>query len=184
MDEDKNKTPVSNTPDANKDGGNGGKGDEKSTPKTFTQEEHQAELDRIAGKTRDEEKVKAEKLVAEAVNKALTEERRLAKLSQEEKEKELLEKSRVEIDAERKSINKDRNELSAVKKLTEYGMPVELSVYIVSDDSETTTSNLENLKKIWDKSLNEKIEAKLKGDTPKAPDNNNSNNQSGVITTF
>ena len=47
--------------------------EDNSGGKTFTQEEHQAEIDRIAAKTRAEEKAKSEKEIAKARQEAAAE---------------------------------------------------------------------------------------------------------------
>ncbi|MGB4984667.1 MAG: hypothetical protein WBO70_02700 [Erysipelotrichaceae bacterium] len=67
--------------------------DKSGTQKTFTQED----LDKLAGKVRNEEKAKNEQSIQNAIQTAIAEYERQAKLTAEEKEKEARSKKEKEI---------------------------------------------------------------------------------------
>ena len=65
----------------------------KNAGKTFTQ----ADMDNLAGKIRGEEKAKNEQAINEAVKNAIAEYERQAKLTEEEREKEIKTKREAEL---------------------------------------------------------------------------------------
>ena len=84
MEDNKNNQAGGTPTPTNDNGANGGK--------TFTQ----ADMDALAGKIRNEEKAKHDQAVKDAVANALEEERRQAKLTAEEREKEAKTKREAE----------------------------------------------------------------------------------------
>ena len=77
------------------DTANTDKKEENNAGKTFTQ----TDMDNLAGKIRSEEKAKNEQAIQEAVNSAIAEYERKAKLTQEEREKEARRKREAELKA-------------------------------------------------------------------------------------
>lgn len=116
----------------------GGEGDKT----TFTKEEHQAELDRVAAKTRAEATAKAEKDKAEAIQKALENERENAKLSAEERAKKALEKDRADIEEQKKSIALRENLADVKVILGDLKYPPELAELLVNIDKDVQTANI------------------------------------------
>ena len=90
--EDNKNNQAGGTPTSTDNGANGGK--------TFTQ----ADMDALAGKIRNEEKAKHDQAVKDAIASALEEERRQAKLTAEEREKEAKTKREAELKAREEQI--------------------------------------------------------------------------------
>lgn len=181
--DDKDKKPLEpKTPEGTKEEGKKG-GDE--TPKTYTQED----LDRIAGQTREEEKRKAEKFAKDAVDKALEEERRLAKLSEEEKEKERAAKQAEELAVQKKEITIRENRADAKEKFVELGLPVTLVEFVVTEDKTEMENKINTLKKSYDEAVSEGVRKLHSGQAPQDPKtpinpNDNKLKEKKPITSF
>lgn len=176
-----------NTPEPeNKEGQD--KNLENKGGKTLTQEEHQAELNRIAAKTREEEKAKADKLIADKVKEALDEERRTAKLTQEQKEKEQFEKQKKETEERELNITIRENTLTATDKLVESGIKPEkaraIAKFLVNKDLETQEQSVKDFVAQLNESVEEGVKSKLAGNPPKdtQPDNKNGSGANNEVT--
>lgn len=165
MEDPKNQTPPSNTPnnDGTQEDKTKGGAEDKGTPKTFTQED----LDRIAAKTREEEKKKAEKALEAAKAAAREEALAEAKLSEEERAKKDREKKEKE-DAERElNITLRENKADAKEKFAELKLPMSLVEFVVGADKEAMTAKITSLKEAWDAAIKEEVATQLKGNPPK-----------------
>lgn len=162
--------PVVETPDTTKTDDKGGNGDDK-TPKTFTQDD----LDKILSDrlSREREKDKAER--EKAISDAIAEEKRLSKLTQEQKEKELVTKQAQEIAKREKDLILRENKLEAISKLDESKISIKFVDFVLSDDKEEMHNRIENLKSVWDKALHEEVARQLKGESPRDVNVSNSN---------
>ena len=170
-----------------KEENNGGKSDEGTKAKdgkTFTEEEHQAELDRVAAKTRSEGDKKAEKAAAEAVEKALAEERRLAGLKAEEREKELLDKQKRDAEAREANITLRENRATAVEKLAELKLSPKMADFLVDIDIEKQDKNIAAFAEAYAQSVKEGVAEVTKGKTPSDPAKGDSQAAKGEIENF
>jgi hypothetical protein len=153
--------------------GQGGNGEDPKTPKTFSEEEHQAELDRVAAKTRDEEKAKREKAIADAKAEAKREALEEAKMSEAEREKKNKEKQDKEAEERNRNITLRENRATARDKFAEVlpGVKVDdkLIEIVTTTDEAETVSNVENVKNILDVMVEKAVEDKMKGNPPKDP---------------
>ena len=123
----------------------------------FTQED----LNKLAAKTRAEEKVKAEK--------AIEEERRLAKLSEEERKVERQKKHDEELSVREKELKVATNKLEFTKRFEADEIPASFIDYITDENTETMESNYVAFKAKWSNELNKKLEEKVKPkENPKA----------------
>ncbi len=138
---------------------------------TLTKEEHQKELDRVAAKTRQEEREKLQKEFDQKLEDAKTEERRLAKLSQDEQAKENLKKQSETLASQRKELDTRENTIIANEKLSELGVPKELSIFVVSDNKDDTVKAVENIAKVFNDAVAKAVADKVKGTTPTANNN-------------
>jgi len=168
-------TPPKGTPPEGNEGGNGGKEGE-GNPKNLTPEEHQAELDRVAAKTRAEVEKKGEKTTKDAVKKALEEERRQAKLSEEEKEKELGAKKEKEFKERENKVTLRENRSAAIEKFTELGLSPNKEVVdvFVGLDIEKQEAAITSFVELHNKSVKDGVAEAMKGDPPKDPNTNGS----------
>lgn len=172
------------TPNPSDNGGkkDGAQGDQ--TPKTFTQEEHQAELDRVAAKTRDEEKKKAEKETAKAVADAKAETERLAKLNEEERTKELRDKEQSELKKQKDDLDLRAARYDGIDKLNELKIPTKFIDFVINPDKDKMMENIDALSKEWTNAIAEAVKDQLKGNTPKAPGSNSNDGTQSVKTVF
>lgn len=121
-----------------------------------------------------ETKLKKEhaKALAEAIKKAKSEGEKLAKMSSDEKLKAELEEKKQTILLKEQELNHKELKLKATKMLSEKGMPSEFLDYLVGSDEESTLKRIEVFKKAYDEAVNNAVNEKLKGTTPKGSGDN------------
>lgn len=137
--------------------------------KTFTQ----ADMDSLAGKIRGEEKAKHDQAVKDAVAKAIAEERRQAKLTEEEREKEAKSKREAELKERENNITLRENRVKAQELLAKKNIPIDLVDFIVDLDATKMEDNIEILAKTYNKSVEDGVTDKLKGTPPTDFSNSN-----------
>lgn len=162
--EDNKNNQAGGTPTPTNDGANGGK--------TFTQ----ADMDALAGKIRNEEKAKHDQAVKDAIASALEEERRQAKLTAEEREKEAKAKREAELQKREDEITLRERRILAQESLREKNVPTDLADFIVDLDEKITNENIEKLVKVYNKSVEDGVAGKLKGNPPTDFSQNNGGN--------
>ena len=172
---------VTPNPDFKKEEDNGG--DDKKTSKTFTEEQHQAELDRVAAKTREEEKKKSQKAIDDAVKKATEEAQRLQKRSEVEREKELQDKKNKEFEDREKNVTLRENKAIAIEKLSELKLPTKLVDFVIDLDPETQDSKITNLHEAFNAAVAEGVAATVKGNAPPDPTKSGNSNDKAVEPT-
>ena len=145
----------------------------KNAGKIFTQ----TDMDNLAGKIRSEEKAKNEQAIKDAVNNAIAEYERQAKLTQEEREKEAKSKREAELKARENDITLRERKLEAKELLQAKQMPIELVDFVVDLDKEKTEKNIEKLAKTYSKSVENSVTDKLKGTPPKDFSKSNENSE-------
>ena len=148
-----------------------GKNEDKNAGKTFTQ----VDMDNLAGKVRLEEKAKNDQAIKEAVAQAIAEERRQAKLTEDEREKEAKSKYEAELKAREDDITLRERRLEAQELLSAKNIPIDLVDFVVDLDANKTKENVEKLAKTYNKSVETGVTDKLKGTPPKDFSNNNDN---------
>ena len=137
-------------------------------PKTFTQEE----LNAIIEKRLAKEKTKLEEERKALLTKA-EQEKELAKLSEKERAAKEFELKQSEFEKERQEFQKQKLELETVKELDKRGLPVEFSSMVLGDDSEGTLEKINSFEKQWQSALDKAVSERMRGTTPnKATDNN------------
>lgn len=136
--------------------------EENKGGKTFSQ----TDMDNLASKVRGEEKAKTEQAIQEAVANALAEERRQAKLTEEEREKEARTKREAELKAREDDITLREMKLKAQELLREKNIPISLVDFVVNLDENKTKENIEKLAKSYAKSVEDGVTDKLKGNPP------------------
>lgn len=146
-----------------------GTNEAKNAGKTFTQ----ADMDNLAGKIRGEEKAKNEQAINEAVKNAIAEYERQAKLSEEEREKEIKTKREAELKEREEKITLRERKLEAKELLQEKKIPIDLVDFVVDLDANVTKQNIEKLAKTYNKSVETGVSSKLGGTPPKDFSNSN-----------
>ena len=136
--------------------------DVKAGQKTFSQ----ADMDNLAGKIRGEEKAKNEQAIKDAVNQAIAEYERQAKLTEDEREKEAKSKREAELKAREDGITLRERRLEAQELLQAQHIPIDLVDFVVDLDATKTKENVEKLVKTYNKSVETGVTDKLKGTPP------------------
>lgn len=139
--------------------------------KTFTQ----ADMDKLAGKIRGEEKEKHDQAIKDAVAGAIAEYERQAKLTEEQREKEAKTKREAELKARENELTLRENRITAQELLSQKNIPIDLVDFVVDLDESKTKDNIEKLAKTYNKSVETGVTDKLKGTPP--TDFSNSNNK-------
>lgn len=142
--------------------------------KTFTQ----ADMDNLAGKIRAEAKSKQDEAIKIAVANAIAENERQAKLTAEEREKELKTKREKELQDRENQITLRERKIEAMELLNEKNIPKDLVDFVVDMDSDVMKNKIETLSKTYAKSVENGVTDKLKGTPP--TDFSNSNVKKGT----
>lgn len=142
--------------------------------KTFTQ----ADMDNLAGKIRAEAKSKQDEAIKIAVANAIAENERQAKLTAEEREKELKTKREKELQDRENQITLRERKIEAMELLNEKNIPKDLVDFVVDMDSKVMKNKIETLSKTYAKSVENGVTNKLKGTPP--TDFSNSNAKKGT----
>lgn len=145
--------------------------DKNAGNKTFSQ----ADMDNLAGKIRGEEKAKNEQAIKDAVDSAIAEYERKAKLTEEEREKEAKSKREAELKAREDEITLRERKLQAQELLQAKHIPIDLVDFVVDLDETKTKDNIEKLAKTYNKSVETGVTDKLKGTPPTDFSNSNNN---------
>jgi polynucleotide 5'-kinase involved in rRNA processing len=172
MSEDIKNTPVA-TPDATP--AEAIKGDD-TTPK-----ESKVEITPEVQKVIDgaiEARLKRER---EQHQRELEEERRLAKLSEDERQAELQKKYEQDLSSREVQLRLAENKLAYTKKFEADGLPTEMLDYIVSEDLDSTTKRYDEFKATWNATLNKKLEERVKPTSNPASFQSNSVKKQDII---
>lgn len=147
--------------------------EEQEEEKTFTQEE----LDEILQKRLSREKSKWEKEKEEAAKEA----ERLAKLSADEREKELNQKRDEELAKTKAELERVYLEQDTVERLSDEGLPLIFKSFLMQENAEVTNENIKTFKAEFDKAVQDEVEKRLVGKTPKASTPNQSTDVWGQL---
>lgn len=133
--------------------------EEQEEEKTFTQDE----LDEILQKRLSREKSKWEKEKEEAAKEA----ERLAKLSADEREKELNKKRDEELAKTKAELERVYLEQDTIERLSDEGLSISFKSFLMQENAETTNENIKTFKAEFDKAVQDEVEKRLVGKTPK-----------------
>ena len=137
--------------------------DENTEPKTYTQEELDALLQRETDRRVTEALKKANKKNEEKVKEA----QRLAQMNEEEKFRYQLEQREKAIEEKEKALALAENKNEASKILAEKGLSLSLVDFVVAEDSETMNTNISLLDKAFKQSVKAEVEKRVGSSTPK-----------------
>ena len=144
-------------------------------PKTYTEEELQkllqAESDkRVNAALGKKEKEYSAKLKAESERIA-----KEASMSEEEKFKAQLQTEREAFESERAEFLRTKLEATTMKELSAQGLPADFAGFLIGTDEEATKANVSEFKSLWDNKLQEMVDERLAGRTPKTTETNTQN---------
>lgn len=129
---------------------------------TFTQEQLGKKLSEE--RTRMREQFDKEK--QQAVNDAIAEYERKAKLTEDERQKEAFAEREAAVEKREHEITMRERRSEALAIMSERNIPTNLVDYVVDADEAKTKSNIEALDKEWRKALEEGVKAKIGNGTP------------------
>lgn len=142
--------------------------EEKKEVKMLTEEEAKAlaekEADRRATKAIQTAKEKWEKEFQEKLAK----EKELAQLSAEERKAKEFEEQQKQFEVERKTFVKEKLTLQAEKDMISKGLPSEFASLMIGSNAEETLSNINTFEQTFRKAVEQAVEEKIKGKTPKS----------------
>ena len=144
-------------------------------PKTYTEEEMQALLQKESDKRVNSALSKKEK---EYNDKLKSETERIAKeasMSEEEKFKAQLQTEREAFESERAEFLRTKLEAVTMKELNAQGLPADFVGFLLGADEEATKANIGEFKSLWDTKLQEMVDERLAGKTPKTTETNTQN---------
>lgn len=130
----------------------------QDTQKTYTQDEVE-KLKQELSKEKDSE-------IQEAVQKALDEEKRKAKLTKDELEKEEKTKLLEEIETLKNEKQVSILKETALNKLLEEKLPNSFLKFVMGENEKVIAENITDLKTEFDKAVQAQVEERLKGKTP------------------
>lgn len=114
------------------------------------------------------EEVRAEyeqKLTAK-LEETRTEAEKLAKMSEEEKQKFEFEKRAAELEKKEQEVALRELKAETAKTLSEKGIPMEALELVMAGDAEQTSKRIETFKTLFDKAVQTAVEERLKGKSP------------------
>lgn len=154
---------------------------EEKGGKTFTQDE----VNELIAKRVNELNAKNKTATQDAVNKALAEHERLAKLTQEERDKEARSKRELELKAREDNITLRERRIEAQEQLQSANIPIELVDFVIDLDEGKTKANVERLAKVYNQSVEAGVTNKLKGTPPTDfSSNNKDDSKKDIVTAF
>ena len=128
-------------------------------PKTFTE----AELNEKIEKRLARERSSFKKAQEEAIANAISEGKRLAQLSAEERAKEEAEKAKADLTAREKALLAKELKLDTQTRLTDENIPLEFADFLIGTDGESTNENIKTFKAAFDQAVSNAVEQRLKG---------------------
>lgn len=146
------------TGEGNSDPGAGG---EKTT---YTAEEVADLIQREADKRVTSALKKAEL----ANNKKIAEAKRLAEMSEADRQNEKIRQLEAELQERAKEISIRENTITLQAEMSKRNIPAELAQFLVSDDADTMFDNLKLFDGVLKKLINSEVEKRITGTTPKS----------------
>lgn len=146
----------------------------QDTPPTQTEDKtfNQDDVNDIVAKRLAREKVKFEEEYKAKLETEKQEAEKLAKLSEAERQKAILDKQQQEFETERAEFQREKIELEVTKQMASKNLPIEFAPLLVTEDADSSFENIKSFEKNWQEALEKAVNEKLKGNTPKAGGSN------------
>lgn len=112
-----------------------------------------------------------EKMTAEFNTKLETEKTeaaRLAKLTADQREKEVFDKQKAEFEKQQSAFNRERLLNATMVDMEKETLPVTFAEYLMADTAEQVAANIQTFKASWQEAIQKAVDERLKGTTPKA----------------
>ena len=128
----------------------------------------QSESDRRVNEALKTAKAKWQSEYNEKIKTERREAERLAKLSEEERQRELDEKYKKELSMREKELLRKEMKLEAVNILAEKKLPVKFSDILIGDTAEETQDRIKNFEMSFREEVETEVNRRLKGSIPKS----------------
>lgn len=138
-------------------------GQENNTPKTYTEEEVQALLQKEGDRRVTEALKKAEKKNEQRVREA----EKLAQMNEQEKYEYTLQQREQAILEKERELALAENKNEASKILAEKGLSLSLVDFVVAEDAETMNTNIKLLETAFNNSVKAEVEKRLASKAPR-----------------
>ena len=146
-------------------------GRENNMPLPGSPEELQAllqkETDKRVTQALNTAKAKWEAEFGEKLETEKAEAARLAKLTADQREKELFEKQKSEFAVQQQAFQREQMLNSTMIELQKESLPVNFAEYLLADTAEAVAENITAFKSKWQEALQKAVDDRLKGTTPK-----------------
>ena len=137
--------------------------EENTEPKTYTQEE----LDALLQRETDRRVTEALKKANRKNEEKLKEAQKLAQMNEQQKYEYELEQREKAIEEKEKALALAENKNEASKILAEKDLSLSLVDFVVAEDAETMNTNISLLDKAFKQSVKAEVEKRLGSSTPK-----------------
>lgn len=154
-----------------------GQKQDTQTHKLYTESEFTAEMD----KRLREAQTKWTAELDNKLNAARSEGEKLAKMNAEERAKAQFDTDKAKFEDERAKYEAERLEFEATKLLSENKLPVSFAKMCVGGDAESTKANIEAFKNAWSEALQDAVNERMRGTTPKTGGANSTPAATGFI---
>lgn len=145
--------------------------------RTYTEAEFISEVDRRVSQAQAKWSAELDK----RLDLARSEGEKLAKMSADERAKAKFETDKKEFESERAKYEAERLEFEAVKQLSEGKLPISFAKMCVGKDAEETKTNIETFKTAWGEALQNAVNERMKGTTPKTGGAANPGRHTGFV---
>ena len=139
----------------------------KDSEKSYSQEDVETMLETRVSRLNAKHKKELEEAREEAKKEAEKEVKRLSALSDEEKELEESDKKDKELRETKEKLNRLLLENDTVARLSEEGIPLGFKTFLIGADAESTNENIKVFKEEYGKAIEDEVNERLKGKTPK-----------------
>jgi len=148
--------------------------------KTFSQDQ----LDKIISSKLKQVDKKNEERIREIVDQERIKAEKLATMSVQDKEKELINRYKADIEAKERALKIRESKLEATFLLNEKNIPIDLVDFVLDPDIENMKNNIEKLEKTYKKAIEKGINEKLKGKPIEDYGSNGNKKTQEVISAF
>ena len=127
----------------------------------------QSETDKRVTQALNTAKAKWETEFGEKLESEKKEAARLAKLTAEQREKELFERQKADFAAQQQAFQREQMLNSTMIELQKESLPMQFAEYLLADSAETVAANITAFKSKWQEAVQKAVDDRLKGTTPK-----------------
>lgn len=128
----------------------------------------QSETDRRVNQALEKAKLKWQTETQAELEAAKSEAAKLAKMTQDQKKEYELKQREDALALKEKELALRDMKIETINTLAEKKLPVEFADYLMADSAENTAANIDKFATLWQAKIEETVNQKLAGPTPKA----------------